>query len=429
MKFKSPLTKETFASLKVRNYRLYFIGQAISLSGTWMQTIAQSWLVLKLTGSGTALGVVTAVQFLPILFFGPFGGVVTDRFSKKKLLYFTQAASGIISLVLGFLVASSLVRLWMVYVLAAALGLVKTIDNPTRQTFIVELVGKKNFANAVTLNSTEFNLARVVGPTIAGVLIATLGIAACFFIDGVSYAAVLAGIFMMRDKELHITEQVKKAKGQLREGFRYVWRTPVLRDTLIMMAIIGTLTFEFQVILPLLAQFTFHGDAGTYAALSAAVGLGSVIGALFGSTKSRADPRRLIKTAFFFGLVIIICALMPTLPTAFLALVVVGIFSINFTILGNVTLQMESDPQMRGRVMALWSVAFIGTTPIGGPIIGWIGQEIGPRVGLFVGGAAAIVAAAFGMWSLGEKKVILRMLPKALLVSSKSEAGADRRIP
>jgi MFS family permease len=308
------------------------------------------------------------------------------------------------------------------------LGLITAVDNPTRQTFIVELVGDENFTNAVTLNSTEFNLARVIGPTIAGFLIATLGIAACFVFNGLSYIAVIIGIFMMRQKELHLTETVKETKGQLMEGFRYIWRTAVLRDTLIMMAIIGTLTFEFQVILPLIAQFTFKGDAGTYAAMSAAMGLGSMIGALFTAQKSGSDPKNLIKTAFLFGLVILVCAAMPTLPLIILALVLVGIFSINFTILGNVTLQMESEPKMRGRVMALWSVAFIGTTPIGGPIIGWVGENIGPRFGLVVGGSAAILASLFGLWTLRESKP-LQVLSRNILARFESEAESDRRIP
>lgn len=387
---------QTFSSLKIWNYRLYFIGQAISLSGTWMQTVAQSWLVLKMTGSGTALGVVTALQFLPILLFGAWGGVIADRFDKRKLLYVTQSVSGVLALILGGLVATDTAQLWMIYILAFALGLVKVVDNPLRHTFVFEMVGKDELANAVSLNSTQVNLARVIGPTIGGILITTVGIAWCFAINGLSYIAVLMALFMMRQQDMHSVPPVARAKGQLREGFRYVWATPLLRDTLLIMGIIGTLSYEFNVILPLFAQFTFHGDAGSYAALSSAIGLGSVIGTMFTARRKKTSPEMFIRAALFFGITMLLAAVAPSFTFAFAALVLVGIFSINLMSLGNVILQLESAPEMRGRVMALWSVALLGSTPIGGPIIGWIGEYIGPRWGLAVGGFAAIFGAGLG---------------------------------
>ncbi|MDE2311857.1 MAG: MFS transporter [Patescibacteria group bacterium] len=390
--------RETFASLNIRNYRLYFIGQTISLSGTWMQTIGQSWLVLQLTNSGAALGLVTAAQFVPMMIFGPWGGVVTDRFDKRKVLYFTQTASGILAFILGALVATGVVRLWMVYVLAVALGLVNTVDNPTRQTFVVEMVGKENLTNAVSLNSTLVNLARVIGPAIGGALIAIAGLAPLFFINSVSFVAVLVVIWMMNKKELYRTPLAEKSQGQLLEGFRYVKSVPALRDTLLMMAIIGTLTYEFAVILPLVAQFTFHGDATTYAWLTVTMGLGSMLGGLYTASRRRHSQKTLINSAWLFGAVVLLSAVMPTITLELAAMVLVGFYSIIFLSLGNTTLQLESSPQMRGRVMALWAVAFLGSTPIGGPIIGFIGQYLSPRWGLATGGFAAILAAVLGYW-------------------------------
>ena len=260
------ITQRTFSSLKVRNYRLYFVGQAISMCGTWMQTVGQAWLVLKLTGSGTALGLVIALQFLPVLILGPFGGVLVDRLPKRRVLFITQLASALPALILGVLVSTNTVQLWQVYVLAACLGLVATVDNPIRQTFVLEMVGPENLSNAVTLNSVMLNAARIIGPAIAGLLIATVGLAACFYINAASYLAVLVALGLMKVGELTVLPPTKRAKGQLREGFRYVWSTPVLRDSLTMMAIVGTLSYEFQVLLPLLAKYTFHGTAATYSA-------------------------------------------------------------------------------------------------------------------------------------------------------------------
>jgi MFS family permease len=392
--------RNTFSSLRIRNYRLYFIGQGISLSGTWMQIIGQSWLVLKLSGSGTALGLVTALQFLPMLILAPWGGVVADRFNKRKLLYITQSAAGILGLVLGVLVATNLVKLWMVYVLAAALGLVNSIDNPTRQTFVYEVAGRDELRNAVTLNSTEINLTRVIGPVLAGVVIATLGLAPCFFINAASYTAILVCLIMMHSQELHTVEPVPRARGQLREGFRYVRNTPVLRDVLVMMAIIGTLTYEFQVTLPLLAKYTFHGNASSYAWLTAAMGGGAVLGGLVTASRRKSAPRELIVTALIFGVAVLLAAFSPSLATAILAMVFVGVFSIAFTALDNTILQLESAPNMRGRVMALWTVAFLGSTPIGGPLIGWIGEHFNPRWALAVGGFAALAAGLYGLLAM-----------------------------
>jgi MFS family permease len=367
------------------------------MCGTWMQTVGQAWLVLKLTGSGTALGLVIALQFLPVLILGPFGGVLVDRLPKRRVLFITQLASALPALILGVLVSTNTVQLWQVYVLAACLGLVATVDNPIRQTFVLEMVGPENLSNAVTLNSVMLNAARIIGPAIAGLLIATVGLAACFYINAASYLAVLVALGLMKVGELTVVPPTRRAKGQLREGFHYVWSTPVLRDSLTMMAIVGTLSYEFQVLLPLLAKYTFNGTAATYSALTAAMGAGAVVGGLITASRHRHGPMALVKATLALGAVILVAAAAPTLVFELAALVAVGAASITFLSLGTTVLQLGAAPEMRGRVMGLWAVAFIGSTPVGGPIIGWIGQHAGPRIGLVVGGSAALVAGMIGL--------------------------------
>ena len=393
-------SRETFSSRHVRNFRLYYIGQIISTSGTFMQSIAQAWLVLKLTNSGTALGLITALQYVPILILGPYGGVIADRISKRKILFFTQSISGLLALILGVLVATGLVQVWMVYILAFCLGMTNVFDNPTRQTFYVEMVGADNLRNAVTLYSTLVNLARVIGPAIAAGLIAVFGLAPCFIINGVSYFAVVIMLGMMHTDELSVTPPLPSAKGQLQEGFKYVVSKPVIGSSLLMMAIIGTLTFEFQVSLPLIAQFAFKGDASSYAFLSAAMGFGAAMGGILFASRKGIVPYKLVSASLLFGLAVLGAAFMPSLLLSGLVMVLVGISSINFSTLGNSTLQLESSPQMRGRVMSFWSVAFLGSTTIGGPIVGWVAEIAGARWGLALGGLAAVTAAALGAITL-----------------------------
>jgi MFS family permease len=392
--------QSTFSSLRIRNYRLYFIGQIISTSGTWMQMIAQAWLVLKLTNSGTALGLVTALQSLPVLLFGPFGGVLADRFPKRQVLIVTQSVFGVLALTLGLLVATGAVRLWMVAVLAFAFGMINVIDNPTRQSFVVEMVGEGELKNAVTLFSTLVNLSRILGPALAGILITTLGLAPCFILNGLSYGAVIIMLLVMRTSELHPAARLTQARGQVVAGLRYVWATPVLRDVLLMMALIGTLTYEFQVSLPMIAQFTFHGNAASLAVLSAALGVGAVGGGLITASRKATSFQAVVLGALLFGATTLAVALMPTLWLAAVALVAVGFSSLNFNATGNTTLQLASTPQMRGRVMSLWVIAFLGSTTIGGPIIGFIGQHASPQWALAVGGLAALLAGGYGLLAL-----------------------------
>lgn len=379
-----------FTSLRVPNYRLFFAGQVVSLSGTWMQGVAQAWLVLDLTGSGTALGMVTSLQFLPVLLFGPLGGVLADRFDKRRVLYGTQITAAILAAILGTLVITDAIEVWMVYVLAACLGFVYVVDNPTRQTFIHEMVGSENLTNAVSLNSVLVNVARVIGPGLAGTLIVTIGLAPCFFINAASYGAVLIALFLMDPDRLHREALVARRRGQLREGLRYVRATPEVWVPLVMMAVVGTLAYEFQVSLALLARFTFAGDAGTYGTMSVFMGLGAVVGGLATAAAGRRPATSLAWTAIVFGTIQVITSAAPTLFMTLVALVFLGAASIRFLALGNATLQLAATPKMRGRVMALWAVAFLGSTPIGGPIVGWVGEHIGPRVALGLGGVASV---------------------------------------
>jgi MFS family permease len=388
--------ERTFKSLSVRNYRLYFIGQGISISGTWMQSVAQGLLVLDLTGSGTQLGLVTALRSIPVLAFGAMGGVIADRYPKRRLLYITQTIAGILGLTLGMLILTGAVRMWMVDVLAVLLGFVSVVDNPTRQSLILELVGPDQIRNAVSLNSTEVNLARVIGPTIAGILVSTIGLAYCFIVDGLSYFAVIIVLTRMREEEMFLGKVVARASGQLRAGLVYAWGNLPVRKTLIMMAIIGTFTYEFNVILPIFAEFTFKSGPSAYAAMTAAMGIGAVVGGLSVAGRTRTSQWSIVISAALFGCSVLLTALAPTLYLAVAALLIVGYFSISFTTMGNSTIQLATDPVMRGRVMALWTVSFLGTTPIGGPIIGAIGEHVGARWGLFVGGVAALVAAGYG---------------------------------
>jgi MFS family permease len=388
------VTKQTFAAMAVRNYRLYFGGQVVSVSGTWMQTVAQGWLVLRLTGSGVDLGLVTALQFLPMLLLGSFGGLVADRLEKRKLLFFTQSSAAVLALTLGLLELTGAVRLWQVYVIALLLGVVNLFDNPARQTFVVEMVGKDLLPNAVSLNSVLMNSARVIGPALAGVLIATVGIGVCFVANAGSYLAVIGALVLMRPSELHRTPVVARAKGQVREGLRYAWHEPALRDPLLVMAVVGVFAFNFQTTLPLLARFTFGAGAGTYGALTSAMAAGAVVGGLVVAHRSKPSVRALALIGVVFGAFIIAVAAAPSTAAALVLLVPMGAASIAFIATANASLQLASTPEMRGRVMALYAIAFLGSTPIGAPIVGAVSSAASPRAALVLGGVATVAVSA-----------------------------------
>ena len=390
--------RQTFSSLRVRNFRLYFTAQLISVSGTWMQSVAQAWLVLHLTGSGVDLGIVVGLQFLPMLVFGPFGGLVADRVDKRRLLFLTQTAGGLLALGLGVLVVTHTVVLWQVYVLAGLLGVVNLFDNPARQTFMIEMVGRDDLPNAVSLNAVVMNASRVVGPAIGGVIITIFGLGICFFVNAASYVAVIVGLSMMRTAELHPTAPVERARGQVRDGFRYVWATPALRNVLLSVALIGIFAYNFTVTLALLAKVTFHGGAGAYALLTSCMGAGAIVGGLVAAHRARPTPRLLQVLALIFGGLLAAVAVAPTLLAADLLIVLMGAASIGFIATANATLQLTADPAMRGRVMALYAMAFLGTTPIGAPLVGAIAQWTNPRVALLVGAVATVVSAGLLMW-------------------------------
>ena len=394
--------RRTFSSLKVRNYRLFFIGQGISLSGTWIQRVAQAWLVLDLTGSGTAVGFVTALQFVPLLVLAPIGGLIADRVNKRRLLIVTQIVSALFAATLGIVVITGIVELWMVYVLAFALGVAASIENPTRQTFVLEMVGRAQLTNALSLNSTLINAARVIGPAIAGGLIISIGIGWCFVLNAVSYAGVIAALMMMRTDQLETAPVQPRGAGQLREGFRYVRSTPAVLTPLLMMAVAGTFAYEYQVVLPLLAKFTYDGNAQTFAIMTSAMGAGAVAGGLFTASRRARPAITLARTAGLFGVVQILTSLAPNLATSLISLVVLGGVGLSFIALGNSTVQLTSAPEMRGRVMGLWAVAFLGTTPFGAPIMGWIGEHVGPRWALGLGGLTVLVAALLSVKSLSQ---------------------------
>jgi MFS family permease len=390
----------TFAALATPNYRRYFTGQAISLVGTWMQTVGQAWLVLQMTGSGTALGLVAAAQFLPVLALAPYGGLIVDRADKRRLLIGTQTALGLLALTLGALTVSGVAELWMIVVLAALLGLVNACDNPGRQAFALELVGRERLRNAVTLNSILVNAARAVGPAIAGALIATVGIGACFLINAASYIAVLMALAGMDASSLTPSPPALRARGQVREGLRYVAGTGGLLVPLVMLALIGTLAYEFSVVLPVLAHHTFHGGAGTYALLTSAMGVGAIAGGLVVAGRSSTGLRAVSLAALGFASALGLAAAAPSLPTAVAALTLVGAASVTFLSTGNSTLQLTAEPAFRGRVMALWAVAFLGSTPLGGPIVGLVSDAVSPRGGLALGALACLAAAVIGAVAL-----------------------------
>ncbi len=396
--------RQTFMALQVRNFRLYFIGQVISASGTWMHAVALGLLVLsdQLHGNGFNVGIVTALQFVPMLLLGSWGGLVVDRVDKRRLLYLTQTASLVLALALGLLVALGTITMWEVYLISTLFGVVNLFDNPARQTFVSEMVGRELMPNAISLNSVVMNSARVIGPALGGILIFTVGLAACFLFNAASYVAVLVALFMMRPTELHRRPVVVRAKGQVREGFRYVWSTGELRDPLLAMAVVGIFAFNFTTTLPLLATRTFHGGAGTYSALMAAMGAGAVVGGLMVAHRSRPSIAMLSAIGLAFGVMLLLVAAAPTEVVALVALVLMGLCSISFISTANATIQMQADPAMRGRVMALYAIAFLGSTPIGAPLVGWIADVTNPRIAIMVGGVATLAACvplALRYWS------------------------------
>ncbi|MBA3417529.1 MAG: MFS transporter [Geodermatophilaceae bacterium] len=385
-----------FASLRVRNYRLFATGSLISNTGTWMQRVAQDWLVLELSNnSGVALGVVTALQFGPILLFGMYGGMLADRYDKRKLLFATQASMGVLALFLGVLDLANVVALWHVYVLATGLGIATALDTPIRQAFVSELVGPERLPNAVGLNSSTFNAARLVGPGIAGLLIAAFSTAPVFLLNAASFAFTLVALARMHPAELFKSERVARGKGQLREALHYVRVRPDLLLPMLLVFIVGTFGMNFQLTTALMAREVFELDAAAFGLLGSCIALGSLAGALL-STRRRERPRLrlLIGAALGFGVLEMIAGVMPTFASFAILLVPTGAAALTFVIAANSSVQLGTDATMRGRVMALYLLFFMGGAPIGAPIIGWLSENYGARSGIILGGLCCVVAAA-----------------------------------
>lgn len=382
------------AALSVPNFRRYVCGQALSLVGTWVETVAQGLLVLHLTHSGVMLGLTTATRYAPVLLLSPYGGLLVDRLPKRRVLLVTQLGLGIVSLLLGLTVLTNDVRLWQVFLLGAAFGTFSAADNPARQAFVSEVVGPFLIRNAVTLNSTLVNIARVLGPTIAALVISSFGIGWCFVVDAVSFLAVIVSLLVLDVAELHPTTPTGRSRGQLRAGLRYAAGIPDIFKPLLMMAVIGTFAFEFEVSFPLMARNIFHGGGGDYSWLLGAFGSGAVAGGVYALGRARTGVGPLAHIAVGYAAAMALLAIAPTLWTAVGAAALVGVATILFLTTGNSTVQLSSEAAYRGRVMALWSVALVGSTPIGAPIIGAVSQLFGPRVAVGLGAFACVAAAA-----------------------------------
>ncbi|MEO3750656.1 MFS transporter [Streptomyces sp. B6B3] len=383
----------TFSSLRIRNYRIYFLGSSISNIGTWMQRIAQDWLVHTLTGSAAAVGITMALQFLPMLLFGLYGGVLADRVNKRRLLLGTQAAMGITGLALAALTLSGQVNVYHVYALALVLGLITVVDNPTRQVFVTDIVGPRLLRNAVSLNSANFQSARLIGPAVAGFVITTVGSGWAFLCNGLSFIAPIIGLLLMRPAELVPAERAPRRKGQLMEGLRYVGGRPDLLWPIVLLGFVGTFGFNFPVFVIAFTDHVFHADADTYGLLNTLMAAGSVAGALLAARRGGRRMRFTVLTGALFGVLLFAAALAPNFLVFALLMAPIGIAGMTFVVTANSGLQMASEPAMRGRVISIYMMVFVGGTPIGSPLLGWVTDTFGPRTGMLTGGAICVLVA------------------------------------
>ncbi|HEX2384266.1 MAG TPA: MFS transporter [Acidimicrobiales bacterium] len=400
---------ETFRSLRVRNFRLFFTGQLISQIGNWLTLVAQTLLVLKLTDSGIALGALAAAQFGPVLLLGPWAGLVADRSDKRRLLLIVQTIAMAQSFTLAVLGFSHNPPVLAVYAVALVGGMTIAFDNPARRAFVVEMVPPENMSNAVSLNSALMTSSRVVGPALAGLLVATVGFGWCFLLDGLSYLAVLAALWMMRTQELRPSKPTQRGKGQVRAGLRYARHTSVLWTPLVMMAVVGTLSYNFQTVFPLFTTRDLHGNGTTFTILFSVVSAGALVGALGVARRKTISVRDVAVAAIWYGVALAAMAFAPNQAVAYALGPLLGITSIAFLTASTAIVQIEAAPDMRGRVLALQAVLFLGSTPIGGPIVGWVSQAFGARYGVGLGAVAALAAGAWG-WlrarRLAEKPLI-----------------------
>lgn len=377
----------------MRDFRIYFIGHFVSVAGLWMQRIAQSWLVLELTGSGAAMGMVTALQFVPIWFVAPFGGLIADRVSRKLVLLTTNMSAGAIALTLGLLVTTGRVELWMIFVLAILLGVVGAIDNPTRQAFINEIVGPERLTNAIGLNMVLVNIARIVGPALAGFLIVSVGIGACFLVDAGTYVGMIVALLLIRTGRRRDSRAVVRMTGQIREGLRYAWRHRELRTPLLMLTAISALAYQFEVTVPLLAKYTFDGSADLFGIMFAFMGVGAAAGGMYSAARVRRPARSLSNMMIWGSVALAICGLAPNLTVAMLGLVAVGAIMTAFLVEANSAVQLASPGDLLGRVLGIHALALLGVRPLFSPLMGWIGETAGPRIPFILGSVAALTTA------------------------------------
>ncbi len=389
-------SRETFASLRIRNFRLFFAGQGISQVGNWMTLVAQSLLVLSLTDSGVALGFLAVAQFGPVLVLGPWAGLVADRSDKRRLLMTVQALAMVQSFLLAA-VAFTHSPVWMVYAVALFGGFTVAFDNPARRAFVVEMVPEGDVPNAVSLNSALMTSSRVVGPAIAGLLITTAGYGWAFLLDGISYVAVLVSLWMMRTADLRPSPVAERTKGQVREGLHYIRRMPELLVPLVMMGVVGTLAFNFNTVMPLFVTRDLGGTDAMFTALFSVVSVGSLIGALIAARRSEIGVRTVGVASVAFGVSLALLAVMPTFAAAIPVALLMGLCSITFLTASTAIVQLRAAPEMRGRVLAIQAMLFLGSTPIGGPIVGWVSQEFGARWAIALGAAAGVGAGVWGI--------------------------------
>jgi predicted MFS family arabinose efflux permease len=388
-------SRSSFDSLRVRNYRLWWSGQLVSQVGTWLSLTAVSWMVLtELRGNATHVGFVAAAQFLPTLLLGSWAGVLADRSDIRRLLLRTQTVLLLVASCIAVLKIAGVIELWMVFPLIAAQGTGLAFDNPARQAFVGELVGPDLIPNAVALNSAGFNSARIVGPAVAGLVIEAVGTGACLALNALSFLGAIVALLVMRPDDLHPRQAVDRAKGQIREGLRYAAREPVLRTALLTMAVVGTVSMNFTVLVPLLARTTFDTGAGTFGLLSTAMGVGSLVGSLRVARNVAPTLGHLARAALALGVCMLAAAASPTLPVAIVALVATGASMMTFISTTNSVLQLNAAPEMRGRVVSLYLILFIGSSPLGAPLVGVIAEQLGTRAAFVYGALGALVGGA-----------------------------------
>lgn len=389
--------RKIFSSLKYRNFRLFWIGQAISLIGTWMQSIGQAWLILKLTDSPFLLGLIGAAQYMPILVLSIFAGSVVDRFPKRHIIILTQSLMAILALILWLLTAKGIVNYWHILILASLLGLATSLDVPARQAFMISLVGRDSLMNAIALNSTTFNLARLIGPAIAGLLIAKVGIATTFLLNGISFIPVIIGLFMIDIDGLPGGSNKKNVLEGVKEGLVYIKNNTIVFNVIMLMFIVSLFAINFNVVIPVYSKYIFHNDPEIFGFLMSSLGVGSILGAILVALSSSRSPNPffLIMGAIILSAFQMLIAFVTGLYPAMLVLFFIGFGVIIFTALANITVQLNTPDELKGRAMSVYSLVFMGVTPIGNLFIGGIADVFGVRISIFIGGVLGLVPSLY----------------------------------